>query len=280
MSERVTVTRGFEDVDRAADPAAYAEYLERINSQDRVRALNRRRAEEAGVKAGDHVLDLGCGVGADALLLAELVAPTGRVVGIDQSATMVERAAARGAASGLPVEFRTGDVHALPFADASFDVAWTERVLIHVADPGRVVREMVRILRPGGTLVIAEPDHHADLIDASAVDLTQRLIARHVKNIRNAAIGRQVRRLCLEAGVSEVRVRPKLFLIHDLQYADQVLELRALLATAEAEGLVARDEAAAWWAELEAFDRVGSFLLALPFFVTIGRVGIETGQSR
>src|SRR5215470_13850099 len=90
---------GFRDVDRAGAPEAFAEYLERIGSNERVRERNRRRAEGAGVGPGQHVLDVGCGVGFDASLLAELVEPGGHVVGIDHSATMVERALARFGAS-------------------------------------------------------------------------------------------------------------------------------------------------------------------------------------
>jgi len=113
---------GFQDVDRTGTPEAFAKYLEHIGTDERVRRLNRKRAEAAGIAAGHRVLDVGCGVGFDASLLAELVAPAGKVIGIDHSAAMVERAAARLAGSGLPVEFRTADAHALPFDGGAFDV--------------------------------------------------------------------------------------------------------------------------------------------------------------
>src|SRR5438093_5848553 len=114
---------GFQDVDRTGTPEAFAEYLEHIGTDERVRRLNRKRAEAAGIAAGHRVLDVGCGVGFDASLLAELVAPAGKVIGIDHSAAMVERSAARLAGSGLPVAFRAAAAHALHFDGGAFGSA-------------------------------------------------------------------------------------------------------------------------------------------------------------
>ena len=76
MADRL-VAGGFEDVDRTGSAEAFAAYLERIGTDERVRKLNRTRAETAGIGAGHRVLDVGCGVGFDASILAELVAPRG-----------------------------------------------------------------------------------------------------------------------------------------------------------------------------------------------------------
>ena len=263
---------GFQDVDRTGAPEAFAEYLERIGTDERARRLNRKRAEAAGIAPGQRVLDVGCGVGFDASLLAELVAPDGRVIGVDHSAAMVERARARFAGSGLPVEFRTADAHALPFDDRAFDVAWTERVLAHVADPAQVVREMIRVVRPGGTVVITEADYHAYVIDSPDLALARQLVARHARGLRHADIGRRVRRLCRGAGAAEVRMRPEVRLVYDLEYADKILFLRDLLAAVVAEGALNSEEAAAWWSGLEDMQRRGTFLAGLPFFVAFARV--------
>jgi len=271
MADRL-VAGGFEDVDRTGSAEAFAAYLERIGTDERVRKLNRTRAETAGIGAGHRVLDVGCGVGFDASILAELVAPGGHVVGVDQSAGMVERAAARLVASGLPVEFRTGDAHALPFGDGTFDAAWTERVLVHVADPALVVREMIRVVRPGGTVVIAEADYHAYVVDSLDPTVATQMMARHARGLRHPDIGRRVRRLCLDAGAAEVRMRPEVRLVYELEFADKVLLLRDYLAAAVAAGEVDAERAAAWWAGLEDLQRRGRFLAALEFFIAFARV--------
>ena len=77
-------------------------------------------AELLAPQPGDHLLDAGCGAGADVFALAALVGPTGQVVGVDRSAVMVAQARERAAGSGLPVDFRVGDITALDFPDNTF----------------------------------------------------------------------------------------------------------------------------------------------------------------
>lgn len=105
------------------------------------------------IHAGEAVLDLGCGAGFDALIAAQLVGPAGHVVGVDLSPEMRAVAEAGRSEAGLPqVEFRVGSVEALPFPDASFDVALSNGVLNLIPDKPAALREVFRVLRPGGRL--------------------------------------------------------------------------------------------------------------------------------
>jgi SAM-dependent methyltransferase len=105
------------------------------------------------IRAGESVLDLGCGAGFDAFIAAQLVGPAGRVVGIDLSPEMLAVARAGQAEAGFPeVEFREASVEALPFPDTSFDVALSNGVLNLVPDKPAALREIFRVLRPGGRL--------------------------------------------------------------------------------------------------------------------------------
>ena len=99
------------------------------------------------------VLDLGCGAGFDACVAAMVVGPTGRVAGVDLSPEMLAVAERGRAAAGLStVEFRQADVEALPFPDASFDVALSNGVLNLIPDKPAALRELFRVLKPGGRL--------------------------------------------------------------------------------------------------------------------------------
>ncbi len=105
------------------------------------------------IQRGESVLDLGCGAGFDAFVAAQLVGPGGRVVGVDLSREMLAVARASHAEAGFPqVEFREASIEALPFPDASYDVALSNGVLNLVPDKPGALAEIFRVLRPGGRL--------------------------------------------------------------------------------------------------------------------------------
>jgi SAM-dependent methyltransferase len=110
----------------------------------------------AGIGAGMHVLDVGCGAGDVAILAARLVGPSGSVLGIDRSEDAVKRASARAAAEGLRwCRFAVADVHAFE-TDQRFDAAVGRLVLMHVGDPVRTLRALVRHLAPDGIVAFQE----------------------------------------------------------------------------------------------------------------------------
>jgi arsenite methyltransferase len=105
------------------------------------------------VRSGDSILDLGCGAGFDACVAAMAVGPTGRVVGVDLSPEMLAVAERGRAAGGLAnVEFRQASVENLPFPDDSFDIALSNGVLNLIPDKPAALREVFRVLKPGGRL--------------------------------------------------------------------------------------------------------------------------------
>jgi arsenite methyltransferase len=128
--------------------------------------LTRRLAQLAGIERGRRVLDVASGRGATALLLARELEC--EVVGVDLGSLAIEQAVDAAREAGLQdrVRFAEGDAEELPFPDAGFDVALSECSLCTFPDKRRAVAEMARVVRPGGTIAIADVTADLDALPA------------------------------------------------------------------------------------------------------------------
>jgi SAM-dependent methyltransferase len=166
----------FTDLDRAASIKPYVAALEAFDALPQLQELKVLARERARIGDGTTVLDVGCGFGLESLRLAQLVEPGGTVTGIDKSADFIADAKSHAAEAKLAIDFQVGDAEALPFADASFDVARAERVLVYLPDPKRALTEMRRVTRPGGTVSAIEPDFGTNAINLDDRDLVRRIL--------------------------------------------------------------------------------------------------------
>jgi ubiquinone/menaquinone biosynthesis C-methylase UbiE len=122
-------------------------------------AAGRRLLLQAGLERGMHVADFGCGVGAMTRMLGEWVGQSGSVTGIDLSADQLAEAAEICASAGLSnVSFRNADACATRLPANSFDLVYCRFLLLHLTAPHACLREMKRILKPGGILVVEDGD--------------------------------------------------------------------------------------------------------------------------
>jgi arsenite methyltransferase len=109
------------------------------------------------IRAGEAVLDIGCGTGVDTMIAARLVGPKGRVAAIDATPEMINRARANLTFTGLTnVRFEIAAAEDLPFADREFDVVLSNGVFNLTIDTEQALREARRVLKPGGRLMIAD----------------------------------------------------------------------------------------------------------------------------
>jgi SAM-dependent methyltransferase len=160
------------------------------------------------LQPGMRVLDVGSGPGTITVGLAAAVAP-GEVVGIDREASQVERARALAAEQGVTnVRFELAHAKEIPFPDGSFDAAFEHTLLEHVADPAGIVREMYRVLKPGGVVGVADGDWNGFIL-APRSDLVTDSVALYERlwrhNGGDARLGHRNRVLLREAGFTQIR---------------------------------------------------------------------------
>ncbi len=159
----------------------------------------------ASLEVGQTVLDLGSGAGFDAFLAARAVGPTGRVIGVDMTPAMVTKARANAAKGGYAhVEFRFGEIEALPVADAMVDVVISNCVINLCPDKRPVYREAFRALRPGGRLAVSDVVAREELSDEVKRDLKL-----HSGCLAGATPQDELVRILEEAGFKDISIKPK-----------------------------------------------------------------------
>jgi arsenite methyltransferase len=116
------------------------------------------------IAVGQTILDLGCGSGLDSILAARQVGPTGKVISIDMTEDMLDKARSNSAAVGIcNIEFHLADAENLPVTDGTVDVVITNGVFNLCQDKLKVLRELYRVLHPGGRLQMADILLHTDV---------------------------------------------------------------------------------------------------------------------
>jgi arsenite methyltransferase len=158
----------------------------------------------ADLHDGETVLDLGSGAGADVLISARRVAPSGKAIGLDMTDEMLELARANAAQAGVGnVEFLKGYLEEIPLPEASVDVVISNCVINLAADKRVVLAEAARVLRPGGRLAVSDVIADPDMDAATRADMQQ-----WTGCIAGALTEAEFRTALADAGLTDVEIRP------------------------------------------------------------------------
>ncbi|MGH7307942.1 MAG: methyltransferase domain-containing protein [Candidatus Rokuibacteriota bacterium] len=269
----------YREADAQPDPQQLVAALEVRGRNANHARLTRRFLAFTGVGLGDVVLEVGCGTGVVLRALAARVGRRGRVVGVDPSRSL--RAAAARILRGHPrrraITVRAGDGARLPFPADRFDATLAVTVLLHVADPLAVVKEMVRVTRPGGVVAVQDQDFGTVALTHPDRPLSTRILEGVAGRMYEEPwSGRRLPGLLRGAGLEHVRLQTEVFQDTTLEpYTKRFLERRA--ENAVRFGLVDPPAAQRWLDAITAMVATGAFVLTVNYY---GAVGVKPRRAR
>ncbi|WP_231410883.1 methyltransferase domain-containing protein [Thioalkalivibrio sp. ALE14] len=238
--------------------------IEQLHGTPAEQAAVRRYPDLLQLKPGHDVLDVGAGAGHVAHHLAARVTARGTVCALDRSAALLAHARQRNRRA-LGVQ---GDAGALPFPAGRFDRVFARWLLLHLPDPFAAIREMLRVTRSGGRVLVVETDWDSLCISPGDTDLVRRIVHANTDRQANAASGRRLTALFRQAGCRDVQVHA--FVDHvSTGDPNWVAFLESRLDVARAAGIDARD-LALWWEDVRRAIDAGEFFACVTRIAVAG----------
>ena len=251
------------------DPA----YLQAIG--DFLGKLKKRTYECMQIRAGDKVLDVGCGSGIDTIALSKLVGSNGEVFGVDYDNAMIAEAEKYAEKEGVStrVKYKLADAASLPFDEGFFDSCRSERLFQHLPNTMLALREMTRVTKIGGTVVVLDTDWGTLSLDTGEVDIERRLWRFHTEQmLNNGYAGRQLYRLFKEQGLRYVFFEVFPLVVTSYAFFRQIIVADKLEEVALAKNIVTEDE-------LRRFQKDSEHMDANSTFFSSGCMMLVSGQK-
>jgi len=262
------------DVD-AQTPPSVEKLAQGLEERGRTRTqvrLRRRFLRFVPVRRGDVVLEVGAGTGVVVRDLATMVGRRGRVVGVDPSRGLlrIARTLCAGAAAADRITLRAGDGARLPFPAARFDAAVALTVILHVAEPLAVVREMARVVKPGGRVGLQDQDFGAVAAAHPDRALTDGILDGVAARLYEEPYsGRRLPALLREAGLERVRLLTDVYQDTTLEpFTRLFLERRAEAAVTH--GIADTETVERWLDGFTAMRARGAFVLTMNYYGAVG----------
>jgi SAM-dependent methyltransferase len=245
----------------------------------------RRILLQAGARPGMRIADFGCGVGMTTRMLADIAGPSGEIVGIDLHKAQLDQAARICASAGLSnVSFVNADATKTGLPSGAFDLAYCRFLLLHLKEPAAGLREMCRILKPGGILVVEDGDTDSvESIPATAVNAGAKLFTRLGRNRGlNFQLSRNLFHMVKAAGIPDPDIEiHQPALVRGDSRSLPLWSIEEAASAAVSEGLVTKEQLDRLLGEIKkAVDDPEVIILAPRMTIVWGRKRAKSRGSR
>ncbi len=248
-----------------ADPVDYLSRIASLFADYKQRALAFLQCTE-----GEHLVDVGCGAGDDLLYLASSSPFPLRLTGVDPERTSLAAARKRAEGLGGEITFLEGSFAGLPLESDVADVIRCDRVFQHLTDPMAALAEMMRVVKPGGRVVVVDVDWGSLVLDHPSPALTDRILSYICTSHVNGRAGRQLVGLFHQAGLQQVEAYSDSVCVTDWPVAVMIWALQDAVDRMVAEDRLSSHQASDWWLEAETHAEQSLFSGAMTGFVVRG----------
>ncbi len=264
------LSSGFSKVDRSHDPSVFFSCLRTLSSLPYFQDYKEQSFHLLEFKESSRILEIGCGLGQDAIALSRIMGKKGILVALDSSRKMIE-AASKNNDELAPIQFCLADACSLPFQDGVFDGARADRVFQHLFDPGKAFAEMVRTVRDKAKVVVYEPDWGTFIISPGKKEICRTMAQLFGDTFPSGWMGRKLPSFFREEGLEDIQIQPKTFFTEDLDLAIQIFDLVNNAHRAASMGFVSERQAEDWLSDLREADKKGCFFCSYTGFLVSGR---------
>lgn len=284
------LSSGFSKVDRSQDPGVFVSCLQTLCSLPCFQSYKKKSFQLLSPGQGSRILEIGCGLGQDAIAIAAMTGKGGGVVAIDSSRKMMDEACkgkgkdnGKDKSTGLlkmdsirdSIHYCLADACSLPFCDGAFQGARADRVLQHISDPRKAFSEMVRTVGDKGRIVVYEPDWGTFIISPGQKEIGRIMTQLFADTFPSGWVGRQLPGFFREESLKNIQIEAETFFTNDLNLAIQIFDLVNNAHRAQAMGYVSLAQATDWLDDLSEAHNQGRFFCSCTGFLVSGEKSVN-----
>ncbi|MBB72002.1 MAG: hypothetical protein CMF50_06340 [Legionellales bacterium] len=260
--------KDFVDLDNSNNAEFLIESMKLHAQLEPIKEIKRTAVKMLDLQLGDNVIELGCGLGYDTRMMAEIVGMDGIVMGIDLSHKMLTEA--RKLTQQTNILYRKADANQLDFDDNTFSALRADRLLVSQQDVNHTLSEAIRVVKPGGKLCITSLDLGSMILSPYLGAITDSVIKYWQELVLNPFVGRQLPGLFKQHGLVDVEVKPQGFYVDSLESLNKIIKLESMLEDMNKQGLLSDSDLAEVSTALNKADVAGSLFWGITMVTVLG----------